>query len=51
MLKLLYVGLGGLQTSELLRDGYASVALLNVAAQVVPGLAAVWVGFSAGRMI
>ena len=41
----------GLQTAELVRGGYAGRAALNVAAQVVPGLAAVWLGFSAGRMI
>lgn len=41
----------GLQTVELMREGHASLAALNVAAQMVPGLAAVWFGFSAGRMV
>jgi len=39
----------GWNTLELLRGGQAALALGNVAASVILGLAAVWAGFSVGR--
>ena len=39
----------GWNTFELMRDGQAGLALLNVAASVILGLAAVWAGYSLGR--
>jgi CrcB protein len=41
----------GYETLELLRDGEPQRALLNVSLQLVGGLAAVWVGLVAARML
>lgn len=39
----------GWNTLELLREGHAGLALANVAASVILGLAAVWAGLSLAR--
>lgn len=41
----------GYETMALLREGSSAFALLNVAAQVVLGLLAVWCGAALGRVI
>jgi CrcB protein len=40
----------GLETFNLLRDGQMLYAISNVVLQVVLGLSAVWLGFSAARL-
>jgi fluoride exporter len=41
----------GNETINLVRDGHAPLALANVAAQVVVGLAAVWLGRAVARQV
>lgn len=41
----------GFETLQLLRDGQSGYALVNVLANVVLGLAAVWVGWALARWI